>query len=85
MSRERLELDVADQGPCDLGTVDDLARIALVARRAGRKVCLVGASPELVELIALAGLSGVLRAGRVSRGAAAARTSGRTAACRGRT
>jgi hypothetical protein len=85
VSRERLDLDVAELGPCDLEAVDELARIALVARRTGRRICLRGASPELVELIALAGLSGVLPGGRVNRGAAADRTSERTAACRERT
>ena len=44
----------------DLATVDALARVALVARRLGRDVRVEGASPELRELLALAGLAGVV-------------------------
>jgi hypothetical protein len=79
-----LEVDIA-AGRCDLGTVNFLARLALHARRTGREVRLVGATPELLELIALAGLSPFLRPAAVSRDAPAARTAGRTAPCRGRT
>jgi hypothetical protein len=84
MDVTRLDVDIA-AGPCDLGTVDVLARLALHARRTGREIRLAGATPELLELIALAGLSRVLRPAPVNRGAAAARTAGRTAACRERT
>ena len=71
----------------DAGTIEVLARVALVARRLGRRVVLAGASPEVRELLALAGLTGVVGcAAEVSReGEAAARTSGRSARCRGRT
>jgi hypothetical protein len=40
----------------DVGTVDALARFALAARRLGFRVRLEHASPELVELVLLAGL-----------------------------
>ena len=43
-----------------LGTLDALARLQLAARRRGRAIRLVGASPELRELIAFAGLETVL-------------------------
>jgi hypothetical protein len=46
-------------GP-DIGTVDALARFALGARRLGCEVRLAQASPRLLELIDLAGLSYVL-------------------------
>jgi len=44
----------------DLATVDALARAALGARRAGMRLRVVKAPPELRELIALAGLEDVL-------------------------
>jgi anti-anti-sigma regulatory factor len=46
--------------PCDLATVDALARLQLTLRREGRELVLVGRSPELCELIELAGLTEVL-------------------------
>jgi ABC-type transporter Mla MlaB component len=46
--------------PCDAVTVDALARLQLGARRAGCKVKLRGASPELRELVAFMGLEDVL-------------------------
>lgn len=47
--------------PCvDIRTVGVLARAALNARRQGERLRLVNASPELRELIAFAGLDGVL-------------------------
>lgn len=39
-----------------MGTVDALARMALSARRLGRRVELRRAKPDLVELLVLAGL-----------------------------
>ncbi len=45
----------------DLATVDALAQLALVARRRGCRVQLRHASPELRELLALAGLADVVR------------------------
>jgi ABC-type transporter Mla MlaB component len=56
-----LEVDVHDV-VADLAAVDALARLALVARRFGREVRLRRASPELGDLIELAGLSEVLPA-----------------------
>jgi hypothetical protein len=51
----------ADGFSADLQVVDALARLALLARRNGCELVLVGASAELIDLIELAGLSGVLR------------------------
>ena len=54
--------------PCQVGaldadaaTIDLLARLHLSARRLGIDVRLLDASPELRELVAFAGLNGVLR------------------------
>ena len=52
-----------DLGHCacaDLGLVNALARAALNVRRQGEGLRVVNASPELQELIAFAGLDGVL-------------------------
>ena len=57
-----VDVHVASLASCDLGTVDRLARCALAARRQGRRIRLVGASPELVELVALSGLTRVIPA-----------------------
>jgi ABC-type transporter Mla MlaB component len=57
-----VDLHVASLASCDLGTVDRLARCALEARRQGHRVRLVGASPELIELLALSGLTRVIPA-----------------------
>ena len=47
--------------PCaDLGVVNALARASLHVRRHGESFRVVNASPELQELIAFAGLDGVL-------------------------
>ncbi|HET9346003.1 MAG TPA: STAS domain-containing protein [Candidatus Limnocylindrales bacterium] len=45
----------------DIGTVEALARVALEARRLGRRLDLDGAPPDLRELIAFAGFADVLR------------------------
>jgi hypothetical protein len=45
----------------DLATVDALARLQLVARRAGLELRLRRASPDLLDLIAFVGLDEVLR------------------------
>jgi hypothetical protein len=47
--------------PPDALTVDMLARLQLTARRLGTRLELRDASAELLELIAFAGLSDVLR------------------------
>ncbi|HEY7969159.1 MAG TPA: STAS domain-containing protein [Candidatus Limnocylindrales bacterium] len=57
-----VDVDVASLTSCDLGTVDRLARCALAARRQGLRIRLVGASPELAELVALSGLTRVIPA-----------------------
>jgi ABC-type transporter Mla MlaB component len=57
---ELLLCDV-DGVAADVVAVDALARLALAARRHGCEVRLCGASPELLGLVALAGLAGVLR------------------------
>jgi ABC-type transporter Mla MlaB component len=46
--------------PCDAVTIDALARLQLAARRAGCRVRLRGASPELRDLVAFMGLEDVL-------------------------
>jgi hypothetical protein len=52
--------DVAELSTPDFGTIDSLARLALALRRAGSGVTLERASPELRDLLAFAGLTGVL-------------------------
>ena len=46
----------------DALTLDTLARLQLIAQRLGTSIHLLNASPKLVDLLALAGLSEVLRA-----------------------
>lgn len=55
-----LTFDVHDL-PVDAVTVEGLARLALIARRSGCSLRLLGASRELLDLIALMGLEDVLR------------------------
>jgi len=43
----------------DLGAVDDLARLALLARRHGGRIVLSDVSPALRSLLELAGLAGL--------------------------
>jgi ABC-type transporter Mla MlaB component len=59
---EVFEIDVRALSRCDIGTIDALAHLALVARRDGRSIRLVNAPPELVELVALSGLTRILPA-----------------------
>jgi ABC-type transporter Mla MlaB component len=47
----------------DAVAVDALARLALAARRRGCRVRLIGASPELVQLVDFIGVADVLREG----------------------
>ena len=82
--------DVSGLDRADLGTVDALARVALRLRREGTDLRLRGASIELRNLIALAGLARILAchdeaARTVSQDAAAGRRAGRSARYRGRT
>ena len=60
---------VAGLGEADLETVHVLARLQLTARRAGHRLVFCHAPPALVELVELAGLTGVLdlRSGQVRR------------------
>lgn len=51
-------------GPPDLSVVDALARFQLAAGRAGFSVRLGDATPELADLIELAGLAAVVRSER---------------------
>ena len=44
----------------DLGAIDVLARLQLVARRLGGSIALLGASPELEDLLGICGLAGSL-------------------------
>ena len=56
-----LTLEVGHLEP-DLVTLDWLARVALQARRSGRRVALRGANDELRQLIEFSGLADVLLA-----------------------
>jgi ABC-type transporter Mla MlaB component len=55
-----LLFDLARLADADMATIDALARLALRARRLGCAVNLRDASPELIELLAFAGLGDVL-------------------------
>ena len=55
-----LVCDVSTLGSADAETIDLLARLQLAARRHGRTLRLLDASPALVDLIAFAGLDAVL-------------------------
>ena len=56
----RVVFDVAALDGPDAATLDALARLRLATRRRGLDSCLSRASPRLVELLALAGLQGIL-------------------------
>lgn len=58
--RTCVELDVSGV-TADVAMLDLLARVALAARRLDHELRLRGASPELLELIELAGLAETLR------------------------
>jgi len=53
---------LAMSGPADLATVDALARLRLAGSRLGLDIRLGAVSPQLAELLALAGLDGLLLA-----------------------
>jgi STAS domain len=55
-----VDCDVGHLACAHLGTVGALARASLNARRAGESMRVVNASGELQELIAFAGLDGLL-------------------------
>lgn len=75
--------DVA-RAPCDLVTVETLARIALAATRAGWRLELENAGDDLRDLIELAGLGQALL-GATPEGGAADRTGGTASPSQGRT
>jgi hypothetical protein len=47
----------------DIGAVDALARLQLAARRSGCRIALQGVRPDMRDLVALMGLTDVLRCG----------------------
>jgi anti-anti-sigma regulatory factor len=55
-----VDCDVAHLRCPDIATVDALARAALNTRRAGARLRVVNATPELEELIGFSGLDDVL-------------------------
>ncbi|MFJ1592102.1 STAS domain-containing protein [Kitasatospora albolonga] len=55
-----VECDVGGVDRADLALVEAVARLALVARRAGRRLRLRGVSPELRALLDLVGLEDVV-------------------------
>ncbi len=61
MRSSRLVWDTGELTDPDIGTVADLARLHVAARRLGSEVVLRNASDTLIELIAFAGLAEVLR------------------------
>ena len=68
-SARTLPVDAAELD-ADAATLDALARLQLAARRCGFEVRLRGSSPELRELIGLAGLCEVLPDERLAAGEA---------------
>jgi hypothetical protein len=59
--RPPLVCDLSALGKADLETIDLLARLQLAARRHGRTIRFLHASPALQGLIVFAGLDAVLR------------------------
>lgn len=57
-----LVCDVRELGVPDLATVDALARVQLIAARLGHRLVLQDASPEVRQLLDLAGLADALPA-----------------------
>ena len=57
---EAVVCDVGDLA-ADVGTVEVLARLQLAAGRRGGRISLRGASPQLLELVALCGLGDALQ------------------------
>jgi anti-anti-sigma regulatory factor len=55
-----VDCDVAHVPCADLATVGALARAAVNSKRLGARLRVVNATPELEELLVLAGLDGVL-------------------------
>jgi hypothetical protein len=71
-----LVLEVGSLVRPDLATVGGLCLIALEVRRCEGRVRLAGVSPELLELIELAGLTRILAPGRRQRRAAEGHATG---------
>ena len=61
MRPSRLVYDTTGLADPDVGTIADLARLHLAARRLELEVVLRNASENLIELIAFVGLTDVLR------------------------
>ncbi len=61
MAQPVVACDVERVGTPDIGTVGVLARLALAVQRAGGRVRIEHASPELSDLVVLSGLARVLR------------------------
>lgn len=59
---------VCEGGRVDLGAVNALARLHLLARRQGCTVTLRHACPHLIELLQFVGLDGVLQVRRQAEG-----------------
>ncbi|MGH9000968.1 MAG: STAS domain-containing protein [Acidimicrobiia bacterium] len=55
---------LAGRDPPDLAVVDELARLALIARRLGGQLRLRNAGPDVAELLELCGLGEVITASR---------------------
>lgn len=60
VNAEILACDASALSAADAGTLDALARLVLGARRRGARVLLIGANPDLLELLDLAGLANLL-------------------------
>jgi hypothetical protein len=61
MRSAKITFDCRSVGNPTAATIDQIARLKLTAKRCDREIELTHTSPHLLELIGLAGLSGVLR------------------------
>jgi hypothetical protein len=62
-SADRVDCDCVAVTDPDMRTIDALARLQLTAARRGSRLVLRGAPASLLELVALAGLTRILRSG----------------------
>jgi ABC-type transporter Mla MlaB component len=62
-----IDLEVGDLREFDAGTIDALASLHLLAGRHGRRVRLLNASEDLLELVHLCGLDAILSVSTGSR------------------
>lgn len=60
IGRHVVPLDLVDADLCDLGLVDELARLQLAARRLGGSIYLSVVRDDLRELLHLVGLGGCI-------------------------